>query len=35
MKDNPLISIITVTYNAELTIERTLQSDGVTELSAH
>ena len=26
MKDNPLISIITVTYNAELTIERTLQS---------
>lgn len=26
MKDNPLISIITVTYNAELTIGRTLQS---------
>lgn len=26
MKDNPLISIITVTYNAEFTIERTLQS---------
>ena len=26
MKDNPLISVITVTYNAELTIERTLQS---------
>lgn len=26
MKDNPLISIITVTYNAESTIERTLQS---------